>query len=158
MMDRCGAKKYARWSNLRPVKPPASPVHTHTQTPVPTTLRANFDATPRVHTDAESGVQLGIILGQVPVVGLDKLSVFQESASWLLQEVVASEGKAGSLYEVIDDSTIYAKCGEMGISKEETAIARCTATGLEDVVAVGTTGKRSIMLSLVFGVLISGRV
>eukprot|EP00411_Alexandrium_monilatum_P079775 CAMPEP_0175626714 /NCGR_PEP_ID=MMETSP0096-20121207/71130_1 /TAXON_ID=311494 /ORGANISM="Alexandrium monilatum, Strain CCMP3105" /LENGTH=272 /DNA_ID=CAMNT_0016932097 /DNA_START=69 /DNA_END=883 /DNA_ORIENTATION=+ len=86
---------------------------------------------------------------RVPVIMLEKGSCLDESASWLLQTALSSEGKAGGLYEYCNDREILAGCRGMGIPSNEAFVGRIAAAELQGVRAVGTTGKRSVMLALV---------
>lgn len=101
------------------------------------------------------GIELSIIDGSVPVLGLDKASMLDEYASWLLQIAARSEGKASSLYDYIHDDRILARCRSLGLSTHEVGIAQMKRKGMEHIKAVGTCGKRSIMISLVIALVIN---
>ena len=87
----------------------------------------------------------------MPIISLDPLSVFDENASWLLQLALDSEKKADSLYEQHEDKHIVGTYCKIGVSKEEIFMVRLRErdSNKKDVIAVGTTGKRSAMVSLV---------
>lgn len=111
-----------------------------------------------VSAPAAHGVELSVICGTVPVLGLEKDSVFHENVSWLLQTALSSSGKADSLYEYCDDREILTECRRMGLEDQEVGIVRLRREELRGVRAVGTCGKRSIMLSLVVALAMSGNV
>jgi len=104
------------------------------------------------------GVDVCFVCGRVPVIMLEKGSCLDESASWLLQTALSSEGKAGGLYEYCNDREILAGCRGMGIPSNEAFVGRIAAAELQGVRAVGTTGKRSVMLALVIALLLQRRV
>lgn len=95
------------------------------------------------------GVELAFVCKDVPVLTLDKSSVFSENASWMLQSALASTGKADSLYEYCDDRDILRECRRLGLRDDELAIVCVRQRELRHVKAVGTSGKRSVMLAVV---------
>lgn len=95
------------------------------------------------------GVELNIICGGIPVITLDKACVFHENVSWMLQSALNASGKADSLYEYCDDEKVIAEGKKLGLSEDELSIVRLKAKELRHVKAVGTTGKRSVMLAVV---------
>lgn len=94
----------------------------------------------------KDGVELNIILGNVPVVNLEAWSPFEQSASWLIQAATGTTGKADGLYEYIDDKRIELELRDSGLTAYDFMAARLKSR--PDIVAVGTNGKRSIMLAL----------
>jgi len=107
---------------------------------------------------ASDGVDLSVVSQQVPVLGLAKDSIFQENASWLLQTALSSSGRADSLYEYCSDRDILNQCRRLGLSDQDVGIVRLKREDLKGVKAVGTCGKRSIMLSLVVAVVLHDKV
>lgn len=93
------------------------------------------------------GVDLQIICGRVPMLDVNRTSIFYENVSWLLQTATGSSFKADSLYTFCDDKEILKVCHSMGLKDNEIGLARLKDD--ENVLAVGTCGKRSIMLALV---------
>jgi len=104
----------------------------------------------------DDGLDITIVCQNVPVVTLGKMSVFQESASSLLQAALSSESKADALYEYCNDKEILTECGGLGFQKEELFIARFRQ--LKDVKAVGTTGKRSTMIALIVALVLQDKI
>jgi len=104
------------------------------------------------------GVKVSVVCGQVPVITLDRGNRLEENASWLLQTATSSDGKAGALYEYCRDDEIMNGCRTLGLSNQEAFIARLTPKAFRDVMAVGATGKRSVMLGLVIALLLQRRV
>jgi len=101
------------------------------------------------NTPSVKGVELHIICGGIPVVTLDKACVFHEHVSWMLQSALAEADKADSLYEYIEDKKLVAEARKLGLSADELGIVRLKSDEFRHVKAVGTTGKRSIMLAVV---------
>lgn len=95
------------------------------------------------------GVELNIICGGVPVITLEKSCVFHENVSWMLQQAMNADGKADSLFEYIEDERIVAEGRRLGLTEDEMSIVRLKSKSLRHVKAVGTTGKRSVMLAVV---------
>lgn len=89
------------------------------------------------------------VCDDVPVITLDKSCIFHENVSWLLQSALDATGKADSLYEYIDDAKIFSEARRYGFPKEEVSVVRLKAKELRHIRAVGTNGKRSVMLSVV---------
>merc|ERR1712241_780979 len=109
---------------------------------------------PRGHlgpaVDPPEGVKMDIICGLVPVIDLDKSSIFHESVSWLLQTAMDSGGKADSCYQYCDDREIMAVCRrELDLTDQEVGLVSVKRSDLKHIKAVGTAGKRSVMLSVV---------
>eukprot|EP00443_Scrippsiella_acuminata_P045298 CAMPEP_0115263200 /NCGR_PEP_ID=MMETSP0270-20121206/49786_1 /TAXON_ID=71861 /ORGANISM="Scrippsiella trochoidea, Strain CCMP3099" /LENGTH=320 /DNA_ID=CAMNT_0002679171 /DNA_START=23 /DNA_END=981 /DNA_ORIENTATION=+ len=105
------------------------------------------------------GVELHIVCRKVPVLGMEKASVFQETASWFLQVAVNSLRKADSLYQYVADKTLQAECLKIGFCKEDVFVAKLSCDTMQEangLKAVGVSGKRSVMLSLVLALLIDG--
>lgn len=100
-----------------------------------------------------NGIELAIVCGNVPVITLEKGTSFDLNASWLLQNAMGSHAKADSLYESCPTSPherrIVSECIRRGLATSEIELWIVMARGREECVAVGTCGKRSMMLSLV---------
>jgi len=99
------------------------------------------------------GVSLDVVANGIPVVTMDATSPLHENASWMLQTALDSVNKADSLYEYCQDAAVEAECRRLGLSSEEIALVRVKQEGLQDVKAVGTTGKRSVMLAVTIALL-----
>eukprot|EP00446_Apocalathium_sp_SHHI-4_P033792 CAMPEP_0177313064 /NCGR_PEP_ID=MMETSP0368-20130122/11213_1 /TAXON_ID=447022 ORGANISM="Scrippsiella hangoei-like, Strain SHHI-4" /NCGR_SAMPLE_ID=MMETSP0368 /ASSEMBLY_ACC=CAM_ASM_000363 /LENGTH=434 /DNA_ID=CAMNT_0018772145 /DNA_START=24 /DNA_END=1328 /DNA_ORIENTATION=+ len=84
---------------------------------------------------------------------MDATSPLHENASWMLQTALDSVNKADSLYEYCQDAAVELECRRLGLSSEEIALVRVKQEGLQDVKAVGTTGKRSVMLAVTIALL-----
>ena len=95
------------------------------------------------------GVDLCVICEHVPVVSLDEQSVFHDYASWMIQVALENDRKADALYEPCFDQEIIKDCRRWGFNLKGIRIARLRHKDLNHVKAVGTTGKRSLMLALV---------
>mmetsp|Transcript_111815 Transcript_111815/g.311149 ORF Transcript_111815/g.311149 Transcript_111815/m.311149 type:complete len:689 (-) Transcript_111815:340-2406(-) len=124
----------------------------------PSPWTSESDPVASILSDTSSGVELSMVCKNVPVIGLDKQSVFQESASWLLQTAMSSESKADALYDFYLDKEILAECCQLGLSKDEVAIARLRRADVRNIKAAGTTGKRSVMLALVVALVLHDKV
>lgn len=94
------------------------------------------------------GVKLFTVCGKVPVLELESSSIFHENVSWMLQSALGSSSKADSLYEYCDDADIMAACRLQGLRKDDVGIVRVRLAEFNHIKAVGTTGKRSIMLAV----------
>lgn len=93
------------------------------------------------------GVTVNVVCNSVPVIDLAPHSIFHGNASWLLQAATGSCGKADGLFEYYQDRDIMAALSQkLKLSKDEVSIARLKSR--PDLIAVGTTGKRSVMLAL----------
>eukprot|EP00747_Dinoflagellata_sp_TGD_P081278 gnl/TRDRNA2_/TRDRNA2_161231_c0_seq3.p1 gnl/TRDRNA2_/TRDRNA2_161231_c0~~gnl/TRDRNA2_/TRDRNA2_161231_c0_seq3.p1 ORF type:complete len:248 (+),score=33.94 gnl/TRDRNA2_/TRDRNA2_161231_c0_seq3:95-745(+) len=109
------------------------------------------------------GIELDIVESSsgclVPVVCLDKSSTFHENASWMLQSASASGGKADSLYEYDNDRQIIDTCKRnvAGLSEQDISLVHFRENALQDIKAVGTSGKRSVMLSCVVALVLNNR-
>lgn len=98
---------------------------------------------------ALEGVELRMIMRNIPVVDLEASSVFHENISWLLQTAFEVSGKADGTFEYHDDRAILDECRRsLGMTAQETGTARCKRKDLQHVMAVGTCGKRSTMLAI----------
>jgi len=99
------------------------------------------------------GVDLEIVCGDIPVVTLEKGCPFDLNASWLLQNALGSHSKADSLFKdspwTPQKRGIIRECVKRGLAEEEAHLWVAMAVGRKDCLAVGTCGKRSVMLSLV---------
>mmetsp|Transcript_78603 Transcript_78603/g.230643 ORF Transcript_78603/g.230643 Transcript_78603/m.230643 type:complete len:216 (+) Transcript_78603:40-687(+) len=93
------------------------------------------------------GVEIDVVCGNVPVVSMEKGSVFDENASWMIQSALSSSEKAGALYEYCEDEDIQDACRRLGMSKDEVMAVRLKR--MKSVRAVGVSGKRSVMLACV---------
>ena len=96
------------------------------------------------------GVELAIVCEGVPVVTLKKGTPFGQNASWLLQIAMDSGSKANSLWNPTDmEKNIKSECLCRGIVQDEKGLWIAAAKGRPECVAVGTSGKRSMMIGLV---------
>ena len=96
------------------------------------------------------GVELAIVCEGVPVVTLKKGTLFEQNASWLLQIAMDSGSKANSLWNPTDmEKNIKSECLCRGIVQDENRLCIGAAKGRPECVAVGTSGKRSMMIGLV---------
>jgi len=125
-----------------------------------TLLQSARESVPETHNEKDGhgvgnhfetdGVEVDIICGNVPVVSLDNTSIFSENVSWLLQTALDCYGKADSCFAYDDDKKVLAECQEtLGLSEHEAGIVRLRRDDLKHIKAVGTNGKRSIMLAAV---------
>lgn len=84
---------------------------------------------------------------------LDRGSVFDLNASWLLQNSVGMYQKADSLYEDCPPggqySSIVSECIHRGLADSDQELWVVRLTRQRSCVAVGTCGKRSVMMALV---------
>mmetsp|Transcript_52243 Transcript_52243/g.93077 ORF Transcript_52243/g.93077 Transcript_52243/m.93077 type:complete len:325 (+) Transcript_52243:1-975(+) len=106
----------------------------------------------------EYGVELFMVCGTVPVVGMEKASMFSEHASWLLQTALGWSGKADSLFKWDAQPDIMRVCKKAGLTDAEIFPARISHQPWVHVRAVGTGGKRSVMLAFVFALLLLDEV
>lgn len=99
------------------------------------------------------GVEVTFIKDNVPVVNLDRGSVFDLNASWLLQNSTGLYQKADSLYEDAPHNGRYKKileeCIRRGLAETDQELWVVQLRERPEVVAVGTCGKRSVMMALV---------
>lgn len=94
------------------------------------------------------GVEVDIILGRVPVLCLSTTSVFHENVSWLLQTALDFSGKADACFVYDSDKSIMDACtGQLGLTPHEIGLVRLRRDDLAHIKAVGTSGKRSMMLA-----------
>lgn len=103
-----------------------------------------------------NGVEVYLLSGNIPVVTLDGGSVFDLNASWLLQNSCGLYQKAGSLYEDCPPRSpqykkIIGECLERGLAASDQELWVVRLTKKPECVAVGTCGKRSVMMALVVG-------
>ncbi|CAK0805600.1 unnamed protein product [Prorocentrum cordatum] len=105
------------------------------------------------------GIELDLIHsaeGQiVPVVGLEKVSVFHENVSWILQLATGTTGKADSVYEYTADQEISDWCFRKGLPDQGVSIVRLKARHMRHVKAVGIGAKRSLILALVVSLILN---
>ena len=97
------------------------------------------------------GVELAIVCEGVPVVTLEKGTPFEQNASWLLQIAMDSHSKANSLFDHTGanmEKNIVSECLCRGIVQDENNLCIGAAQGRPECVAVGTSGKRSMMIAL----------
>eukprot|EP00928_Gymnodinium_smaydae_P090025 TRINITY_DN7388_c0_g1_i1.p1 TRINITY_DN7388_c0_g1~~TRINITY_DN7388_c0_g1_i1.p1 ORF type:complete len:768 (+),score=113.50 TRINITY_DN7388_c0_g1_i1:236-2539(+) len=92
------------------------------------------------------GVEMDMICDCVPMIGLDPQSVFNEHVSAMLQSSVDSYTKVDSLFEYCEDSDIIRACARLGHKSSELAVVKLKSH--PGVRAVGTSGKRSLLLAL----------
>mmetsp|Transcript_163337 Transcript_163337/g.301687 ORF Transcript_163337/g.301687 Transcript_163337/m.301687 type:complete len:446 (+) Transcript_163337:21-1358(+) len=105
-----------------------------------------------VHLE-DIGVDLSVVCRDVPMVDLDKCSLFHEHVSMLLQTAMDHTGKAQNLYEYAEDATVTRELIKHGFSTQDFFIAKLKHT---DILAVGLNGKRSVMLAALVAALIHG--
>lgn len=86
---------------------------------------------------------------EIPIVEMDKDSVWSQNVSWMIQTATAVEGKAESQYEYIDDRGINGELRALGIDPEECLAAELVRQDLRHLKAVGMSGKRSVMMACV---------
>merc|ERR1712110_1311978 len=99
------------------------------------------------------GVTLQMVNGGVPVVSMDKDSIFDECASWLLQIAANSTAKAISLFDYADDKDITEAVRQLRKSDEGILIARMTGARRSNIFAAGD-GKRAVMISLALALIV----
>lgn len=91
---------------------------------------------------------------------MDKSSVFDLNASWLLQNTVGVYQKADSLYEGLprcnQERQIISECKRRGLATTDQDLWVVRMAHKPDLVAVGTCGKRSTMMALVVAAAING--
>lgn len=123
-------------------------------------LRNKYAPEPPKHKDNHEeddgfGVTLQVVCkGTVPVLTLEKSSVFNSRASWLLQTATGTEGRATATYDFVQDERIIRECKQVGFSKEECGVVELS--GPQRLKAVGTTGKRSATMAAFTAVLLHG--
>lgn len=104
----------------------------------------------------EHGVDFTIVADDVAVIEVDKSSVFNENASWLLQTAMKVSGKAMSQFEYVNDAYISSALRRVSIDPTQCMIAKVTKKGLEHIKAVGASGKRSVMIAVVAALAVHG--
>ena len=68
------------------------------------------------------GISIAIVCKNVPVVTLEKTSVFDANASWMLQAACNSYLKVDRLFEYIPDAQIEKACRKIGLRDENVYI------------------------------------
>lgn len=92
---------------------------------------------------------------KIPVVTLEPSCVLHENVSWMLQTALNMSAKADSVYEYIEDVDILRECETtLGLTKQDIGLVRFKREDLQGVKAIGTTGKRSVMLALVIALVL----
>lgn len=112
----------------------------------------------RCVTIKADGVEIMLLPGSLPVVDLDKTSIFHENASWLLQTATGSTGKADGCYDYCTDNEILRQCQTLGFTSQDVFIARLKPARLKHIKAVGVSGKRSVMLACVVALLLQEEI
>jgi len=93
------------------------------------------------------GTKLWLVGEGVPVVDMDKDSVFSSNVSWLIQEALGCSGRAEGQFEYCDDRAITQECEALGFGKDDISIARLSKDELNHLKVVGVNGKRSVMMA-----------
>lgn len=93
------------------------------------------------------GTKLWLVGDGVPVVDMDKDSVFSSNVSWLIQEALGCSGRAEGQFEYCDDRAITQECEALGFGKDDVSIARLSKDELNHLKVVGVNGKRSVMMA-----------
>jgi len=93
------------------------------------------------------GLKIDLVCGNVPVVSMDSDSPFDQHCSWMIQTAADSESKADKCYEYCDDEKIEKACHRLGFSSHDIVVA--SVLGHPSVIAVGASGKRSVMMACV---------
>lgn len=106
-----------------------------------------------------AGTDINVVCGMIPVLDMDKTSVFHENVSWLLQTAMESSGKADSLYEFCDDKQVISACRrDCHLSDQDIGLVTVKRSDLSHIKAVGTSGKRSIMMAVVVALVLHDEV
>lgn len=99
------------------------------------------------------GVEVTMIMNNtIPIINLDKASIFDVNASWMLQNAVGCHSKADSLYKEVARplaKQIMAECKRRQLADNDMEIWPVCVASRPDVVGIGTCGKRSVMIALV---------
>lgn len=100
------------------------------------------------------GVDVTIVCERVPVLTLDRGSIFDINASWLLQNATGRHQKVESLYQDCDQESaqyrkIVSECMSWQLAETPEELWVVHAAGRPECLAVGTCGKRSVMMALV---------
>jgi len=110
------------------------------------------------------GIEVLIFLG-VPVISVEKGSIYDSNAAWMLQSALDDHVKAESLYEAADDSPlarqVVAECQRRKIIQNAAELGVVTikpVKGITPVLAGGTQGKRSMMMALVLGLCLKNKL
>mmetsp|Transcript_50467 Transcript_50467/g.80095 ORF Transcript_50467/g.80095 Transcript_50467/m.80095 type:complete len:353 (+) Transcript_50467:77-1135(+) len=104
------------------------------------------------------GVSIKVVHGNVPVVSMDKGSIFDECASWMLQIAADSMTKATGLYDYAYDDDIMQELFARGYNEQDVVLAKMKPREFPNVYAVGATGKRSVMLGLCVALIIQNKI
>jgi len=102
-------------------------------------------------TSTKHGVEVVFVCDTIPVLTLDTASLFNEHVAAMLQAALSSGAKADSLYGYFADRDVDAACRRIGLRPDDVMVARVKQEDFSHVKAVGTTGKRSVVLALVVG-------
>lgn len=94
--------------------------------------------------------------GAVPAVSLEPSSVFIRSASWLLQTMTKTEGRAADIYHFVNDERIRVECQHLGLFTPDVWVVRLYPYPFST--AVGMTGQRSAVMALVVAMLLARSV
>lgn len=92
-------------------------------------------------------VSVDIVCGNVPVVSMEKDSIFDENASSMLQAACNSTSKADGLYVDCNEQQIMASCRRLGLDDDCIVSVRLRDHAWNSVKAVGVSGKRSVMMA-----------
>jgi len=101
--------------------------------------------------ESKHGVEVVFVCDTVPVLTLDTASLFHEHVAAMLQAALSSGAKADSLYGYFSDRDIDGACRRIGLRPDDIMVARVKKEDFSHVKAVGTTGKRSVVLAIVVG-------
>jgi len=104
------------------------------------------------------GVRIKVVHRNVPVVSMDKGSIFDECASWMLQIAADSMTKATGLYDYAYDDDIMHELFARGYNEQDVVLAKMKGREYNDMYAAGATGKRSVMLSLCVALIIQKKI
>lgn len=99
------------------------------------------------------GVELWVINGEVPVVSLDKASPFDQYAAWMLQLASDDFSKAERLMLTPNgmnpiERGLVQTCKKACIVGHGDEVGTVASRDFKDTIAIGISGKRSMMLSL----------
>lgn len=93
------------------------------------------------------GTKLWLVGRDVPVVDMEKDSLFSSNVSWLIQEALGCSGRAEGQFEYCDDRNIVQDCVGLGFHRDDVSVARLNRDDLKHLKAAGVAGKRSVMMA-----------
>lgn len=101
------------------------------------------------------GLEVAIVGRDIPVITMENKSTFSSNAAWMLQTASGESCKAEQVYDCLESGETFDRinraCQQAGLVDKYPA-AVCVLKNKPDVIGVGTSGKRTMMMAMAIAI------